>query len=391
MNPLASSILSLILIQIAAALAGCGDNLDAGAADAVPTAPDGEPAPDAPPAPPPGLRVLDFALAIDVTPDGRTAVFEAITLEDGAVLYLHDTVTGDSTEAVVIGDPTRSIATGIAATGRISAFHGEPTVAGVWTAATGWTDLGSPHAAGCGEADVSSAFDLSADGSVVVGLAWNGCAADAFRWTDAGGGAFTALEVLGAPFEGQTSPPANRATVISDDGRIAAGFAQNGPVDRSPAIWNADGTGFLLDPDDMDAPGEVLSIDADGATAAGVWGNDGFVWTAAAGRTTLPRLELSLPSDPVYPNAMSADGALVFGGIGNAFFSVPIAFVWSAAHGTRALADVAAAAGVEVPAGLTLTSVLGASADGTVAIGVALDARGQGKTFVLRLPAAALR
>jgi hypothetical protein len=387
MNRLTSSIL------IAAALAGCGDNLDAGAADAAPAGPDAEPIPDAPPAPPPGLRVLDFALAIDVTPDGGTAAFESITL-DGATLYLHDTVTGESTEAAVIGDPTRSIATGIAATGRVSAFHGDPTVAGVWTAATGWTDLGSPHAAGCGETDVSSAFDVSADGSVVVGLAWNGCTPDAFRWTDAGGGGggvFTPLEVLGAPLEGSTAPPSNRATVISDDGRIAAGFAQNGPVDRSPAIWNADGTGFLLDPDDMDVPGEVLSIDADGSIAAGVWGFDGFVWTADAGLTALPRLELSLPSDPVYPNAMSADGALVFGGIGNAFFSVPIAFVWSAAHGTRALADVAAAAGVEVPAGLTLTSVLGASADGTVAIGVALDARGQGKTFVLRLPAAALR
>ncbi len=34
--------------------------------------------------------------------------------------------------------------------------------------------------------------------------------------------------------------------------------------------------------------------------------------------------------------AMSGDGSLVLGGIGDSFFTIPSAFVWSEAAGTRA-------------------------------------------------------
>lgn len=185
------------------------------------------------------------------------------------------------------------------------------------------------------------------------------------------------------------NPPTNRATVVSDDGRISAGFAENGNVDRSPAVWKADGTGFLLDPTNVDEPGEVLAIDADGHTVAGQLGNDAFVWTAGTGIVRLARTPNALGGDPMFPNAMSGDGSLIFGGVGSAFFSIPEAFVWSFDLGTRALADVVAAAGIELPEGMVLNTVLGASADGTVLAGVAMDAEGLTKTFVLRVPATA--
>jgi uncharacterized membrane protein len=365
---------------LALASPGCGDNAGGG--------PDGAGAPDAgaaadAPGPRVGVTLFDFFIAVDVTPDGRIAAFEGLEgLE--ARLWFHDTITGAVEEKAVVGDPGRDVATGISATGRVSALHSDPVQAGLWTEAGGWLDLGSPHAAGCGM-DVSGAFDVSADGHVAVGLAWDECAPSAFRWSDAGGTpAFTPLELLGTPLGGAT--PTNRATVISDDGSTIAGFASLDPLDRSPAVWDADGEGVLLDPDNHDAPGEVLSISADGRVLAGVTGFDGWVWTEAGGMTPLPRPELALPSDPVFPNAMSADGALVFGGVGNAFFSTPIAFVWDATHGTRALADVVTAAGVTLPAGLLFNSVLGASADGTVLIGTALDADFAPKTFTLVLP-----
>jgi uncharacterized membrane protein len=84
------------------------------------------------------------------------------------------------------------------------------------------------------------------------------------------------------------TPDNNRATVISADGMVAAGFAFNGAADRSPAVWNPDGTGFLLDPTDRMLPGEVTAISADGAIVAGTWarpmgGSDGFVWSRAGG------------------------------------------------------------------------------------------------------------
>jgi hypothetical protein len=73
--------------------------------------------------------------------------------------------------------------------------------------------------------------------------------------------------------------------------------------------------------------------------------------------------------------------------VGDGFFGIPNAFVWSAADGMRVLAEVAAAAGVTVPEGMLLNSVLGVSADGTVIMGTAMDENFQGKTYVLRLPA----
>jgi hypothetical protein len=387
MNQLRSLGLLLLALPLAA---GCGDNNqvgdDDGGADAsIDPTPDAAP-PDAPPPPPPGVTLFDFLIAVDVTPDGTTAVFEDIT-STAATAHLHDTVTGETTVGPLIGDPSRSLATSISADGKITAFHNEPAEAGVWTPGSGWLELGSPHAAGCGADELSSAWDISADGLVVVGMAWDGCAPDAFVWTAAGG--FTSLDRIGASAPGSPNPPSNRATVVSDDGAVIAGFAQNGPVDRSPAVWAADGTGFLLDPTQMDAPGEVLSISAGGQTLAGVWGYDGFVWTSEGGVVMIPRLDISLPSDPIYPNAIAADGRLVFGGIGSAFFTVPTAFVWSADAGTRALADIATAAGVTLPEGTLLTSVLAASADGTVLIGTAFDVDFNPKTFALRLPATA--
>jgi len=361
-------------------LAACGDNLslaDPG---------DDAPPPPPPPPPPPGIQFLDFALAIDITPDGRYAVFESFT-SSAAIVQVYDTILGETVDETELGDPSRNVATGVSATRRISALHGMPVQAGIYSDATGWVDLGSPHAAGCGSDEISGAFDISADGHVVVGLAWNGCTPDAFRWSDATGtGTFTPLELLGTSFpDTPATPPVNRATVVSRDGRIAAGFAQLGNIDRSPAVWRADGTGFLLDPTATDTPGEVLSIAADGTLVAGISGNDGFTWTAATGMVAIPRLDVALPSDPIYPNAIV--NGTVFGGIGSAFFSIPIAFAWTPSAGTRALADLVTAAGIALPEGMTLNSVLAASADGTVLIGTAMDADFLQQTFVLRLPA----
>jgi hypothetical protein len=179
----------------------------------------------------------------------------------------------------------------------------------------------------------------------------------------------------------------NRATVLSDDGSVAAGFAENVMLDRSAAVWSADGPGFLLDPDQQDAPSEVLSISADGSVLGGTYGYDGFRWTDAEGMTILPRLDTALPSDPVFVNAIARDGELMFGGSGDAWSGVPIAFVWSEAAGTRALQDIAVASAIDVPEGFLFGNVMAASADGTVLLGTGLDADFASRSFVLRLPA----
>jgi len=373
-------------LLLAVAAIGCGDNHPTTSPDApVSPAPDATTGGDAEPPPAAGITFYDYAIAVDVTPDGRTAVFEDLSTGRVQAIVI-DTVTGAIATPIDAGDPSGALVTGIASTGRMTAMHGDDAIeAGVLDGTT-WRDLPSPYTTAC-DPQFGGAWDVSADGSVVVGFMWNGCNPVAFRWLD-GAAAVTPLDVLGA--RNGAGTPTNRATVVSDDGKVAAGFAENLQLDRSPAIWDANGHGQLLDPAEQDAPGEILSINADGSRVAGVWALDGFTWTSAGGRVAIPRLDVSLPSDPVYPNAMSADGSLVFGGVGDAFFTIPFAFVWSDAAGTRDLTALARDAGLAIPADTILNSVLGASADGRVLIGTAMTGDGTPKTFALRLPATAL-
>ena len=75
----------------------------------------------------------------------------------------------------------------------------------------------------------------------------------------------------------------NRASVLSADGTIAAGFAQ-GSFSRTPAIWDASGAdGSLLDPPAGDVVGEVAGMSDDGTILLGNWDGDAFQYTSARG------------------------------------------------------------------------------------------------------------
>lgn len=331
------------------------------------------------------INFLPFAIPVDITPDGGVALLEDLGSRFGD-LYFYNTATGSLTRKTNIGYTGADLATAISQNLRIAAFRGDGIEAEVYNEGR-WGTLGSPFPSGCG-ANLSSAWDISADGSVVVGMGWNGCDTQAFRWTP--GARFSLLQLLGNSPTGGL--PSNRATVVSDDGQIAAGWAETDLADRYPAVWHADGSGFMLPlfPGGFaDAPGEVLSISTDGSMVAGTWGFDGFTWTAAQGTATLGRLPGTSPSDPIYPNAIAADGQLVFGGTGSPFFTIPKAFVWTAAGGMQKLADVAVANGIVLPSDYRLTNVLAASTDGTVVLGVAYDQGNRQISFVLQLPVSA--
>jgi hypothetical protein len=332
----------------------------------------------------PGVLWLDDLRPVDVTSDGRTALMQDMTSIAGPLVFV-DVATGAITPATELGDATADLAGGLSDDLHIAALHGVPVEAGVWSAADDWQDLASPYAAGCDIND-GGAWDLSADGTVVVGMMWDGCAPLAFRWT--AGTGVVPLATLGTA-QGEGAHATNRATTVSNDGRVAAGFASHGALDRTPARWTADGQGELLDPDNQDAPGEVLAIDGDGTTLAGLRGLDGFVWTEAGGFVDLGRTENALPSDQVFPNALTADGRAAFGAVGSEFFTVPTAFVWTANGGMQALQPLVEAGGIELGDGFLLTNVLAASDDGSVLLGTGLDADFAPKTFMLRLPGAA--
>jgi hypothetical protein len=91
----------------------------------------------------------------------------------------------------------------------------------------------------------------------------------------------------------------------------------------------------------------------------------------------------------VYANAIAAGSQLVFGGVGDPFMTVPTAFVRTSPAGMRPLSDLVVAQGIAIPSGYVLSTVMAASADGTVVLGVAFDDKGMQQSFVLRLPASA--
>lgn len=359
---------------------GCGDDGKAATPPDAPRSIDAALPPDATPVAP-GIALLDYGLAIDVTPDGRTALFESFQ-GTGVDVVLYDTVALQGAVKTTLADASLDFVSGISQDGKVSGLYGNPVDGAVWSETGGWTVFPQPYDPGC-DVNHSGAFDISDDGTTATGLLWHGCTTEAFRWTS---GAPVKLQVIGTP---SGFPSSNRGSAISRDGKVIAGFAANGTLDRTPAMWDAAGNGTLLLPDldgtpDTEAPGEVLAMNADGTVLAGILGGEGFVWTPG-GIEMMNRLAGTMPGDNVYCNAVTADGRLVFGGVGDNFsLDPPQAFVWSQAAGMRALTGLAIAAGIALPADLVLQDVLAASDDGSVLIGTAADATSF-HTFVLRV------
>ncbi|MGP1346548.1 MAG: hypothetical protein ACTS3F_07770 [Phycisphaerales bacterium] len=198
-------------------------------------------------------------------------------------LYLLDTLTGDMT----VLDPEGLGVAAVSDDGTIvlgdmgGPDPNDPLIgetAAIWTLADGWTSLGAlPNAGNCPSR--SNGYSMTTDGSVVVGLSWDGCSGRGFKWTPEGG--MVSLQNM--------SNGGNRASIISPDGAIIAGFAQ-GTFNRTPTKWDGQTLmGTLLGPGGADAEGEVRGISddgqhligtvylggADGAFDAAIWSSGG--------------------------------------------------------------------------------------------------------------------
>lgn len=130
--------------------------------------------------------------------------------------------------------------------------------AAIWTDANGWTRLGFlPNAGFCPSR--SNGYELSGDGSVAVGLSWDGCSGRGFVWTAADG--MQQLENMGLG--------GNRASIVSGDGSLIAGFAQGST--RTPTMWDGKTRqGTLLDPS-LQTGGEFHGVRDDGSVLLGTW------------------------------------------------------------------------------------------------------------------------
>lgn len=394
----------------------CGDN-----GGKIDTTPDAGPDAHVEPLTPGIAMITDLERAVDITRDGRTAL---LWKQSNGEIYYYDVASGglETKTTLDITELQNQQPHAMSDVGHIVAGYGvAPEAASRWDATNGWVKLKSPLDP-CPngppiENMTGGAHGVSPDGKAVVGLLWDStCRTQAFLWKDSGGeGTMIPLQKVG-----RGTYINERASVISDDGKVAAGFAPDiidgiYENDRAPAMWKDDGTGFLLDPGQAGSgPGEIKAISADGKIVAGDWATadpnwaafglrSGFTWSEETG---VVRFSSATPSyEDVFANAMSADGTFVYGIVKHFidptdFFSPyeVYAYVWSKDKGLRNLQEVATSAGIAVPADHHLMNVQAVSSDGRVVLGSA----GVGawdpyagvyesvKLFVLVLPEGAL-
>jgi probable HAF family extracellular repeat protein len=189
--------------------------------------------------------------------------------------------------------------------------------AGLWLQRAEWRLLGSfsPTAVPCGS-DLSAAYDVSRDGQVIVGLAWDGCAlAHAFRWT-----ASTGMVDLGSSVPGKAS----LASGVSATGRAIVGYQEGATGYRQGARW-LDGHEELM-PGADGFVGQARATNIDGSIVVGqvcrpALGSEvdqsAWMWTAQDGTKCLPapnKIPSPGPSILVQANATSDDGQVIGGG-----------------------------------------------------------------------------
>ncbi|OHB66394.1 MAG: hypothetical protein A2V70_17605 [Planctomycetes bacterium RBG_13_63_9] len=177
-----------------------------------------------------------------------------------------------------------------------------------WTAAEGMVDF-----AGLLPNEEGRAYDLSADGSVVVGTVWHGAMGEgygineAFRWTEEDG-------VVILPSLPGWEDYRKEATGVSADGSVVIG-AFGAPQPNRLFRWTeAEGMVDLGPQSSVQVVNEPC-ISADGSViVANDPGQGAFRWTEATGRVYLGTLPDA--AGPALAYDVSADGSVIVGSIG---------------------------------------------------------------------------
>jgi probable HAF family extracellular repeat protein len=222
-----------------------------------------------------------------------------------------------------------------------------------------------------GGTEFSEAYDVSADGSVVVGWASSALGFEAIRWT-ASGGMMALGDLPGAEFT-------SRAFSVSADGSVVVGegFSVGG---HEAFRWTAEegmvGLGDL--PGGGGLGSAAFGVSADGSVVVGRGNSNGGVeairWTASDGVISLG----DLPGGDFYSSAsgVSADGSIVVGGSKSSSSGVfGEAFRMSAPGTLQSLYALG-----DLPGGAFASGAFDVTADGSVVVGVGTSASG-GEAF----------
>jgi probable HAF family extracellular repeat protein/autotransporter-associated beta strand protein len=236
------------------------------------------------------------------------------------------------------------------------------TQAFLWTATTGMVGLGFLPGG-----SISQAFDVSADGPVVVGSAGepsgpNEQTGHAFRWSQATG--MVALPAL-------AGSNASQAYAVSSDGSVVAGIAVFGSPPGAQVMeaveWRGNTVtplGFL--PGDSQSQANAVSADGSvvvGYSLTGTSAHEAFRWTETGGMVGLGFLPGTTISDAF---AVNSDGSVVVGICEGGADGGGTSFRWTLATGIQSIPLMLNQVG---EGNISIGSPRGISADGTVIIG----------------------
>lgn len=212
-----------------------------------------------------------------------------------------------------------------------------------------WTNDGGVLGLGQFER-VARATGVSADGSVVVGTGVNPDGqAEVFRWTADSGLAW--LGRLGRPASFSAD-----SNAVSDDGQAVAGYISDGQGNEEAIVWTM--TSGMTGLGSLGGDSRATAISADGSTVVGYstnlsGKNEAFVWTVEDGMQGLGTID----DGASWARSTSADGTTIVGS--SRSNGVTKAFVWTSENGMEFLP--------ELSAGYTFADIV--SSDGSIIIG----------------------
>ena len=214
---------------------------------------------------------------VDMSGDGNTILFrdQIWTADDGM-----QPISGPAAgwEVRALSDDGSTVVGNIRVIDSPLGPHNE---AAIWLGGDQWKPLGGlPEGAPCGSG-LTTAYDVSGDGTKVVGLAWLGCkGAHGFEWTEE-----TGMVDLGSIVSNRSS----RANGISADASMIVGWSDTSFGSRRGAYWE-DGAGPVwYEPDGSPIfVGEAQAASSDGTFVVGGAWSDNSGPTNPASRTSEP-------------------------------------------------------------------------------------------------------
>ncbi|MEI6899560.1 MAG: choice-of-anchor D domain-containing protein [Bacteroidota bacterium] len=238
--------------------------------------------------------------------------------------------------------------------------------AGTWNHSNStWTFLGmNPAVPNLFSTDYNVGYDITSDGSTVVGMQWYpNYSVSAFKWTQSGG-----YQMIGSGVGSES-----RANGISANGSVVCGWAQVGSVNRTPVIWYNSQVIFI----NNGLYGEAFGASTTGNYVTGSIDNEGFIWSPQG--TVL--FSNTLNSSSISPTSVTNDGTVF--GYTNSNPALRRAFARDPQGNLMLFNDYAAARGLPDAQLWTFYSINDVSADGLKVVGAGKNPAGASVTFLM--------